>query len=73
MKSLTLLKSKLVWGAVLAAGAWLLNQPHIGIVEVVQALGGVIAAAGTRDAIRKSAPTDSVDGAKAAASGETQI
>ena len=68
--NLTLLKSKLVWGAILAAGAWLIQQPAIGIVEVVQALGGVIAAAGTRDAIRKSAPTNSVDGAKAAAEGE---
>ncbi len=68
--NLTLLKSKLVWGSILAAGAWLLSQPTIGIVEVVQALGGVIAAAGTRDAIRKSAPTNSVDGAKAAAEGE---
>jgi hypothetical protein len=51
-----LLKSKTVWGAVLGAGAWLIGQPHVGVVEVMQAAGTVLSAAGVRDAIAKLAP-----------------
>jgi hypothetical protein len=48
---LLLLKSKTVWGAVLGAGAWLAGQPKVGVVEVIQAVGTVVSAAGVRDAI----------------------
>lgn len=46
-----LLKSKTLWGSVATAAAWLIAQPHVGGVEIVQAVGGVITAAGVRDAI----------------------
>lgn len=49
-----LLRSKTVWGAILASGAWLAQQPHLGIAEIVQALGMVLSAAGFRDAITKA-------------------
>lgn len=49
----SLLRSKTVWGVVLGAGAWLVSQPVIGIIEVVQAIGMVVTAAGVRDAIKK--------------------
>lgn len=49
----SVLRSKTVWGAILSAGAWLLTQPAIGVVEVVQAVGAVLTAAGVRDAIKK--------------------
>lgn len=49
----TILKSKTVWGAVLTSAAWLYGQPHVGVVEVVQAAGPVLAAAGVRDAFTK--------------------
>lgn len=49
----SLLRSKTVWGVLLTAGAWLLQQPAIGVVEVIQAIGTVVAAAGVRDAIKK--------------------
>jgi hypothetical protein len=48
-----ILKSKTFWGAVFAAGAWLIAQPHIGVAEIVQAVGTVVSAAGLRDAIAK--------------------
>jgi hypothetical protein len=57
-----LLRSKLVWGAIISAGSWLISQPHIQITEVITALGAVISAVGARDAIRKSAPPDAPDG-----------
>lgn len=47
------LKSKTFWGAVFAAGAWLVAQPHIGPVEIIQAGGTVLSAAGIRSAIAK--------------------
>jgi hypothetical protein len=50
-----ILKSKTFWGAVCAAGAWLAAQPHVGPVEIMQAAGTVISAAGIRDAIAKGA------------------
>jgi hypothetical protein len=47
-----LLKSKTLWGSVLTAGAWLLHQQGgPSAVDVIQAVGGVITAAGVRDAI----------------------
>lgn len=46
-----LLKSKTLWGSIFAAGAWLIAQPTVGLVQVAQALGTVISAAGVRDAI----------------------
>lgn len=46
-----LLKSKTLWGSIATAVAWLLAQPHVGGVEVVQAVGAVVTAAGVRDAI----------------------
>lgn len=46
-----LLRSKTLWGSVLTAAAWLLSLPHVGAVEVAQAVGGVITAAGVRDAV----------------------
>lgn len=46
-----ILKSKTMWGSILTAGAWLIGQPHVGGVEVLQALGGVVTAIGVRDAI----------------------
>lgn len=49
-----LLKSKTLWGAVFAAGAWLAQQPKIGVADCVQALGMVLSAAGVRDAITQS-------------------
>lgn len=48
-----ILTSKTFWGTVLTAGAWLANQPHIGITEVVQAIGPVLTAAGFRDLFTK--------------------
>lgn len=51
----TLLKSKTVWGAILAAGAWVLNQPHVDPQTVITAVGTVLSAIGVRDAIGKSA------------------
>lgn len=54
MRRLTiLLRSKTVWGAVFTAGAWLAQQPKIGVAQVVQAVGMVLSAAGVRDAIQK--------------------
>jgi predicted phage tail protein len=50
----TLLKSKTFWGALFAAGAWLAAQPHVGVVEIMQAVGTVMSAAGIRDAITKA-------------------
>ena len=47
----TLLKSKTVWGAALASGAWLFAQPHVGFVEVIQGLGGLLSVVGARNAI----------------------
>lgn len=47
------LKSKTLWGSILGTGAWLLSQPHVGAVEVMQAVGGVVTAVGLRDAIGK--------------------
>lgn len=46
-----ILKSKTFWGSILTAGAWLASQPHVGAVEVIQALGGITTAVGVRDAI----------------------
>ena len=57
-----LLRSKMVWGAIVSAGSWLLAQPHIQITEVLTAIGAVVTAVGARDAIRKSAPPDSPEG-----------
>lgn len=51
---LVLVRSKTVYGAVFAAAAWLMGQPHIGVGEIVQALGTVLSAAGVRDAITKA-------------------
>jgi hypothetical protein len=51
---IVLLKSKTLWGAVLTAAAWLLNQPHVGPLEILQALGAIVSAAGVRDAITKA-------------------
>lgn len=48
-----LLKSKTVWGAVLTSGAWFIQQPHHGVIEIVRALGMVLGAAGVRDAIQQ--------------------
>lgn len=48
---LTLLKSKTVWGAVATAAAGLLAAPAIGLSEIVQAGGLVVAAIGVRDAL----------------------
>jgi len=48
-----LLKSKTFWGAVVTGAAWLLGQPHVGVPEVAQAVGGIITAAGVRDSITK--------------------
>lgn len=48
-----ILKSKTFWGAVLTAGSWLLAQQHIGLVEVGQAVGGLIGTIGLRDALTK--------------------
>lgn len=48
-----LLKSKAVWGALFTAGAWLLKQQHVGPLEIMEALGGVLSTAGLRDAITK--------------------
>lgn len=47
------LKSKTFWGSILGAGAWLLNQPHVSPVDILQAVGGVVAAVGLRDAVGK--------------------
>lgn len=49
----TLLKSKTFWGAVVAAVAWTLKQPHIDATVILQALGAIVSAAGVRDAITK--------------------
>lgn len=49
----TLFKSKTVWGGVFGIGAWLLSQPHLGTVEVVQAAGSLLSIIGVRDAIAK--------------------
>lgn len=46
-----LLRSKTVWGAVLGAGAYLLQAPHIDLTTVTMALGTVLSAIGVRDAI----------------------
>lgn len=51
---IVLLRSKAVWGTVFTAGAWLAQQPKLGIAEIVQALGMVLSAAGFRDAITKA-------------------
>ena len=48
-----LLKSKAVWGAIFAAGAWTLEQPAIDAQVILQAGGAVLSAAGIRDAITK--------------------
>jgi len=53
-KGHSLLRSKTVWGAIFAAGGWLVSQPAVGVAEVVQAIGTVIGAAGVRDAFRKT-------------------
>lgn len=50
----TILTSKTFWGAVLTAGAWLTHQQHVGPAEVIQAVGGVLTAAGVRDSITKA-------------------
>lgn len=50
----SLLRSKTVWGAVFAAGGWLVSQPVIGVAEVIQAIGTIVTAAGVRDAFRKT-------------------
>lgn len=55
---LVLFKSKAVWGAIFAAAAWLASQPHVGLADVVQALGTVLSAAGVRDAITKATAPD---------------
>lgn len=62
----SLLTSKTVWGAVIAAASWLIQQPTIGIPEVIQAVGMVIAAIGVRQAISASASPDSPEGEKRA-------
>lgn len=49
----TVLKSKTLWGAVFASAAWLVAQPHVGLPEIIQAIGAVVSAAGVRDAITK--------------------
>lgn len=48
------LKSKTVWGAILTAGAWILSQPHIDPVTVVQAIGSIVTVIGARSAIAKN-------------------
>lgn len=68
-----LLKSKMVWGAVVAACGWILSQPHIQITDLLQAIGGVIAVLGTRDAIRKSAAPGSKEDPWVAATPESTI
>jgi hypothetical protein len=45
------LKSKTFWGSVLTACSWLVAQPHVGTIDILQALGGVVTAVGVRDAI----------------------
>lgn len=50
---LVLLKSKAVWGAVFAAGAWLVEQPVIDAASIIQAAGGILTAVGVRDSIEK--------------------
>jgi hypothetical protein len=60
----SLLTSKTVWGAVIAAASWLVQQQTIGVPEVIQALGMVVAAIGVRQAISASASPDSPEGEK---------
>lgn len=50
----TLVTSKTVWGAVAVAGGYLASQPKIGWLQILQAAGGVLSAAGVRDAITKA-------------------
>ena len=47
----TILKSKTFWGAALASVAWVLQQPHVGVMEILQAGGALVSAIGVRDAI----------------------
>lgn len=47
----TLVKSKTLWGAIGTALGWLASQPRVGAVEIIQAVGGIVTAAGVRDAI----------------------
>lgn len=49
-----LLKSKTVWGSIIAALAWLIQQPTINAATAVQAFGMVLSAAGVRDAITQA-------------------
>ena len=49
-----LLKSKTFWGAVFAAGGYLVSAETIGISEIVTAIGVVIAAAGVKDNFTKT-------------------
>ena len=46
-----LLKSKTLWGSVATAAGWLLAQPHVSGIDVLQAVGGVVTAVGLRDAV----------------------
>lgn len=48
-------KSKTFWGAVAGAAGWLISQPHVGLAEIIQAGGTVLAAAGIRDSVTKLA------------------
>ena len=55
MNFLSLLRSKTVWGVIIGAGTWLLNQPDgIHIANALMALSAVITSAGVRDAIAKA-------------------
>jgi len=45
------LLSKTVWGAVFAALAGLLKVDHIGVLDILRAIGEVLMAIGIRDAI----------------------
>lgn len=49
-----LAKSKTVWGALFGAGAWIISQPHVGVIEVLQAGGTVLTAIGLRDSVTKT-------------------
>jgi hypothetical protein len=44
-----ILKSKTVWGSIIAAGGYLINQPKIGVVEIITAAGVVLAGIGVKD------------------------
>lgn len=59
-----LLKSKTIWGAVLAILGWLFSPDTLGVMPetvaaIMQAIGSLLAAIGLRGAVAKSGPEGS--------------